>query len=195
MKNSIKGSVAFALLFTTLTAMANEPKIDVNPSNEAKSLVLEMDAVAGTSQLRLTDAKDNVFHYENILEGPYAKKFNLRNLENGTYYLTIENPSKKVVYTINLKNRETKITNKKESTHIPVLRTFGDRIYLNLWNGDLNTVRVKVYNGNNEEVEDQIFNGNLTVGKIYNFENALKDNYSVVVQDGIKVYRQSISVE
>jgi hypothetical protein len=116
-------------------------------------------------------------------------------LENGTYYFSVENPLKKVVYTLTLKNREIKITNKNSSSQIPVLRKSGDRIYFNLLNKDLNTVRVKVLNGNNEELESQVFKGNLTVGQVFNFENAIEDNYLVVVQDGKSVYSQRISVK
>jgi len=176
-------------------ASTTEPKIDLKTGNDSKSLVLELDATSGESEVQLSDANDNIVHYENVSKNTYIKKFNLKNLENGTYYLTVENPIKKAVYTVTLKNREIKIADKRESSQIPVLRKSGDRIYLNLLNTDLNTVRVKVVNGNNEPLESQIFKGDLTVGEVFNFENAIRDNYLVVVQDGKNTYRQSISIE
>lgn len=195
MKKFLKSAAVLTLLFATTAAMATEPKIDLTTDNEAKSLVLEMDATSGESEIRLTDANDNIVHYENVSQSAYAKKFNLKSLANGTYYFTVENPSKKMVYTISLKNKEIKIADKRESSQIPVLRKSGDRIYLNLLNKDLNTVRVKIINGNNESLESQIFKGDLTVGEVFNFENAIKDNYLVVVQDGRNTYRQSISIK
>lgn len=195
MKKFLKSTAVMTLLFATTAAMATEPKINLKTGNEAKGLVLEMDAVSGTSEIRLIDSNDNIFHYEDISKSSYAKKFNLKNLENGTYYFTVENSLKKVVYTLTLKNSEIKIANKTESSQIPVLRTSGDKIYLNLLNKGRNTVRVKVFNGNNEQLESQVFKGDFTIGKVFNFENALEDNYIVVVQDGKSLYRQSIAVK
>jgi cell division protein YceG involved in septum cleavage len=194
MKKFLK-SIAVLTLFATTAAMATEPKIDLKTGNESKSLILEMDAASGTSEIRMTDSNDNLVHYETIAKSSYAKKFNLKDLENGTYYFTVGNPLKKVVYTITLGNKEIKIANKRESPKIQVLRKSGDRIYFNLLNMDQGTVRVRVLNGGGEPLESQVFKGDTNVGKVYNFENALKDNYMVVVNDGKSVYRQSISVK
>jgi len=195
MKKFLKSTAVLIVLLATTAAMATKPKIDLKTGNDAKSLVLELDAAFGTSEIRLTDSNDNIVHFENISESYHSKKFNLKNLENGTYYFSIENPLKKVVYTLTLKNREIKITNKNSSSQIPVLRKSGDRIYFNLLNKDLNTVRVKVLNGNSEPLKSQVFKDDLTIGQVFNFENALEDNYTVVVQDGKNVYHQSIAVK
>ncbi|MBD1260526.1 hypothetical protein HZY62_07990 [Maribacter polysiphoniae] len=195
MKNILKNTAILTLLFAITTGMATEPKIDLKTDSEAKILVLEMDATSSKSEVRLTDSNDNIVHYENVSESSYTKKFNLKNLEDGIYYFTVENPLKKLVYTINLNNREIKIANKKESSQIPVLRKSGYRIFLNLLNKDLNTVKVKVVNGNNEQLDSRVFMGDLNIGNVYNFENAIRDNYIVVVHDGKNTYRQSISIE
>lgn len=195
MKNILKNTTILTLLFAITTGMATEPKIDLKTDSEAKILVLEMDATSSKSEVRLTDSNDNIVHYENVSESSYTKKFNLKNLEDGIYYFTVENPLKKLVYTINLNNREIKIANKKESSQIPVLRKSGYRIFLNLLNKDLNTVKVKVVNGNNEQLDSRVFMGDLNIGNVYNFENAIRDNYIVVVHDGKNTYRQSISIE
>jgi len=195
MKKFLKSTAVLILFFATKVALATEPKVDLKISNDSKGLVLEMDATSGESEIRLTDTNNKIVHYENVSKGSYAKKINLKNLENGTYYLSVENLSKKVVYTISLKSKEVEIDDKRESSQIPILRKSGDRIYLNLLNKDLNTVRVKVVNGNNEPLKSQVFKGDLIVGEVFNFENAMKDNYLVLVQDGKNTYRQSISIK
>lgn len=195
MKKFLKNAAVLTLFFATTSAIATEPKINLKTGNDAKSLVFEMDHAFGTSEIRLTDSNDKIFHFENISESSHTKKFNLKNLENGTYYFNVDNPLKKVVYTLTLKNREIIITNINESPQIPVLRISGDRVYFNLLNKDLNTVRVKVLNGNNEQLESQVFMGDFTIGKVFNFENALEDNYMVVVQDGKNIYHQTIAIK
>lgn len=195
MKKLLKSITVFSLLFATTAAMATEPKIDLKTGNEGKSLVLEMDASSAKSEVQLTDSNDNVVHHENVSNSYYAKKFNFKDLKTGTYYLTVENPLKKVAYTIRLKNKEIEIVNKKEISQLPVLRKSGKRIYLNLLNKDMNTVKVTVVNGNREQLNSKVFKGDLTIGNVYNFENALKDNYLVVVEDGKNIYSQDITIK
>ena len=194
MKKFLKSTAVLTLLFATTAAMSTEPKIDLKTGNDAKSLVLEMDATSGTSEIRLTDSNDNIVHYENVSKASYARTFNLKNLENGTYHFSVESLRERVVYTLNMKNGEIKITDKRGSSQIPVLRISGEKIHINLLNKDLSTVKIKVFNSNNEPLKSQVFKGDLTIGQVFNFENALKDNYLVVVQDGKSVYRQSISI-
>ncbi|MDT7828435.1 hypothetical protein RQM65_07155 [Pricia sp. S334] len=195
MKKFLKGTAVSALLLATTAVMATEPKIDLKTGNDAKSLVLEMDDASGTSEIRLTDSNGKTVHYENLSKSTYSKKFNMEELANGTYYFTVEHFPKKVVYAIALTSREIKIDSKMESSQTPVLTVSDNRIYLNLLNNDLNTVRAKVFNGNNQQLQHLVFKNDFTVGKVFNFENALVDDYRVVVEDGKNVYRQTISVK
>ncbi len=195
MKKFLKSTAVLALVFTTATGMANEPKISVTPQEDSKSIVLRLDAYANESNIKLIDNDLRTLYSDRISENRYIKKFNLNDLEKGTYFLEVENGKKSVRYTLNISENDVVVDTREESNDTPVFKKVGNKIHVNLLNEDLNTVRVKVFNGNNQEVEDHIFNGDLTIGKVYNFEKALKDTYSVVVQDGTKVYRQSISVK
>lgn len=195
MKKIFKCTAVLALLFTTATAFANEPKISVTPQEDSKSIIVRVDASASESHIKLIDNDYRTLYAEQLSDADYVKKFNLKDLEKGTYYLEVENGKKSVQYAIEVKENIISVGKIQENSAKPVFRKVGNKIYLNLLNVDLNTVRVKVFNGGNQEVEDQIFNGYLIVDKVYNFEKALKDTYSVVVQDGKKVYRLSIAVK
>lgn len=195
MRKYLKNTAALALVFTTATVMAREPKISVVPQEDSKSVVLRLDTNAEETNIKFIDNDLRTLYSNRTTEAKYRKKFNLKDLKKGTYYLEIENDEKSVRYTLGVKENDITVVKEQERTEIPVLRKVGSKIYLNLLNEDLNTVRVKVFNSKDQEVENQIFSDRLTVGEVYNFEKALKDSYTVVVQDGTKTYRQSISVQ
>lgn len=195
MKKFLRSTAVLTLLFGVTAAMANEPRISLKTGDGARSLILIMDAASGKSDIQITDSNNNTVYYENVWNGSYAKKFDLGKLKNGTYYFTVEIPSKKVVYAMDLNNKEIKIGNKSVSTQIPVLRKSGAKIYLNLLNKDQNKVSVRVFNGRHELLKSKTFKDDVKVGAVFNFENANKDYYTVIVKDHNNVYRQGISIE
>jgi len=91
MKRMIKISAILALMFATTSSMANNPKISLAPGTDSKSIIVKLDKQVKKSTLRLTDADNNSIFFEDISENRYAKKFNLTNLENGTYFFAVKN--------------------------------------------------------------------------------------------------------
>ena len=80
------------LMFITMTSMANNPKISLTSGIDSKSLIFEMDVLSMESKIRMTDQNAQTIYSENILNTNYSKKFNLKDLEIGTYNFIIENP-------------------------------------------------------------------------------------------------------
>lgn len=184
-------------MFYTMAGMANEndPKINLVSSNDPKSVVLEMDSRSDKSVIELKDSKENIIHYEQILKGEYFRKFNLKDLPQGTYYFTVESESESVIYTLNLKNNKVAIVNKTEKSTKPVLRKVDDKVYFNLLNPNLKDVNIKILNSNNESVFEESIKGELMPGKVFNFKSALKDSYTVIVTNGSDHYMQNIVVK
>src|SRR5690606_11294912 len=118
MKNYFKITAVGAAMFFTMTSMANEidPKINLASGSDPKSVVLEMDSRSDKSVIELKDAKENIIYYEQILKGDYFRKFNLKDLQVGTYYFTVENASESVIYTLNVMNNKVAIVNKTEKS-------------------------------------------------------------------------------
>ena len=197
MKNYFKITAVGAAMFYTMAGMANEndPKINLVSSNDPKSVVLEMDSRSDKSVIELKDSKENIIHYEQILKGEYFRKFNLKDLPQGTYYFTVESESESVIYTLNLKNNKVAIVNKTEKSTKPVLRKVDDKVYFNLLNPNLKDVNIKILNSNNESVFEESIKGELMPGKVFNFKSALKDSYTVIVTNGSDHYMQNIVVK
>ena len=194
MKKYLKITAVVALMFAAMTSMANEPKINLVPGNVAKSLILELDPQSGKLDVKLTDKNENTLYSESILNSSYTKEFDLKKLDAGTYYFSVENPLRSVVFTLNVKNGEVQIT-KEDNMYKPIFRKVGDKVYLNLFNAGQEKVAIKVVDSGNREVFRKSIKGELIVSEVFNFEKAFKDSYTFTVKDAKDTYSQNIEIE
>ncbi len=194
MKTLLKSITAIALLFFTTTGIASEPKMNLVLENDSKSLVFEIDSNEKESKILLTDDKSNTLFFENIVNGSYVKKFNFKNLEFGTYYFSVENQSKSVIYTLNVNGKGVKIAKTEENTLQPIFRKDGKKVYVNLLNHDKDKVNIAIFDSTGGLYFTESSKGELVFGKTLNFEKAFKGTYTIMVNDGEKVYYQDIII-
>ncbi|WP_157943704.1 MULTISPECIES: hypothetical protein [Arenibacter] len=194
MKKFLKSIAVLSVMFITMTSMANNPKISLTSGIDSKSLIFEMDGQSMESKIRMTDENAKTIFSENILNANYAKKFNLKDLEIGTYYFTIENSFSSVVYTFVIDSNEIRIRNKEENTAKPIFRKTGDKIAINLFNGDQQKVDIEIVDSRNNTVFKESTKGELVIGKVINFENAINGNYTIIVKDGEETHYQNIFI-
>ena len=117
----------------------------------------------------------------------------MSNLEEGLYYLKMESLIRTVEFTISVEDSEVNVIARNEVTK-PFFRKNGDVLYLNYLNQKLNPVVVNVVDSSNRLVFTQKFDKDLVVGKVFNFTNAVKDEYTVSVSEGANTYYETISV-
>lgn len=194
MKTIFKISVVLALMSTTTSSMANDPKISLVPGNDAKSIILELEDQIKASTLRLTDADNNPIFFENTRENRYAKKFNLEKLANGTYFFAVKNPLQSVIFTLNLKDTEVKIVDRAENNPKTVFRKAGDKIYLNLMNQKEADVAILIMDDQDRVIFNETVGDEFIVQKTFNFESAIKGRYTVTVKNGTNTYHESIVI-
>ena len=77
----------------------------------------------------------------------------------------------------------------------PVFSRKGDKLYMNLLNLDLETITIKVYDSEGRLVYSDKNKGEKVVQKAFNFENAYKDTYKVVILDGDKRFEETVTVK
>ena len=194
MKAVLKLTAMAALLLSSTIAMANDPGMYLTTVKEAKRLVLKLNKKTESSILTLTDTEKHQIFMENIKEDEdYTKKFDLSNLEEGLYYLKMESLIRTVEFTISVEDSEVNVIARNEVTK-PFFRKNGDVLYLNYLNQKLNPVVVNVVDSSNRLVFTQKFDKDLVVGKVFNFTNAVKDEYTVSVSEGANTYYETISV-
>ncbi|MGB7393362.1 MAG: hypothetical protein WA913_03110 [Pricia sp.] len=193
MKKVIRTAAMVALMFATATGMANDTKLNVDTAKNVKSLVFEMDDNSGVTKIKLVDADNHVIYSESIANASYAKKFDLKALNNGLYYFTSENSLKTVVYTVKVAGDDVTIIEKRENAK-PVFRKKSGMVYLNLLNLGLKDVEISVYDSSNRLVFSEKRENEMIIEKSFNFKKAYKDSYTVVVKDDNDTYYENIVI-
>ena len=116
MKTVLKFTVMAALLFNTVTAMANEPKMKLIADSEAKSLVFELDKVSKDAKIQFLDSENNVIYSSgNLNNNDLRKKYDLSKLEEGVYTLKMDSTTKVLAYTILIKDDAISVLESKET--------------------------------------------------------------------------------
>jgi hypothetical protein len=141
------------------------------------------------------DSENNTIFSENVSNTLYSKKFNLRNLKTGTYFLKVENELNNAIYTINLNSTKEKITIKKENQIKPVFRKVGTKTSVSLLNTSLENVDLKIIDNNGRLVFKESFVNQLVVEKIFNFESALIGKYSIILKRNNESYSENIDIQ
>ena len=194
MKLNLKFTAMIALMFTTVVGMAREPKLSLITNGESKSLVVELDTQHDKTFLKIIDEDQNIIFSEKVSETSYTKKFDLNELESGSYYFEVDDALRTLVYPISVENKEVKILKRIENTK-PVFRLKGDRLFLNLLNLEGKDVQIKVFDSNNHTLYKEVIENETVIAKAFNFESAYEDQYTVVVKEGKNIYYEDIVVK
>lgn len=193
MKLNLKFTAMIALMFTTVVGMAREPKLSLITNGESKSLVVELDTQHDKTFLKIIDEDQNIIFSEKVSETSYSKKFDLNELESGSYYFEVDDALRTLIYPISVENKEVKILKRIENTK-PVFRLKGDRLFLNLLNLEGKDVQIKVFDSNNRTLYKEVIENETVITKAFNFESAYEDQYTVVVKEGKNIYYEDIVV-
>lgn len=193
MKNIVKFTTIVAFMFATVAGMAREPKLNLLSSGKAKSVVLTMEASAKGVQIKLMDADLNIIYAEKMSEGLFSKKLNLKDLVNGTYYLSADDNLIKYSYTIVLENNDVKIVKADEDVK-PFFRKTDKMVFMNYLNLDKSGLSIKIYDAENRTVFSQEISDEMIVEKAFNFTDAFPGTYMLVVKSAGKTYTEEFVV-
>jgi hypothetical protein len=193
MKNIIKFTPVIALMFASIVSMASEPKLNLAAANNAKSVVLTMEASAQGTQISLMDTDLNIIYSERMSEGLFSKKLNLKDLTDGIYYLSMEDNVKNYSYTIVLEKNTLKITEADENVK-PFFRKTKNMIFMNYLNLDRSKLSIKIYDEESRTVYSQEVSEEMIVEKAFNFTDAYAGTYTVMVKSEGKTYTERFVV-
>ena len=65
---------------------------------------------------------------------------------------------------------------------------------INLFNGDQQKVDIEILNSSSDIVFQESTKGELLVGKVINFDKAIKGNYTIIIKNGKETYYQNITI-
>ncbi len=181
MKKIVRSIAVVALMFVVATGLAKEPKLSLTPNVE-KSLNFEMDSASKRTFVSIVDTNGIIIYSENIAEAIiYSKKFDLKNLPEGSYFLKVEDALKETVFTFVVDDSEIVIAERKENTK-PVFKRDSQRVFLNFLNLEKEEVKITVYNSESRVIFSEKVTDTMIVEKVFNFEKAQKDQYVVIVK-------------
>lgn len=193
MKKVIRTITAAALLFSMTIGTAKEPKVAID--GNSKNLMLEWDIQSQETFINFADADGNIIYSEHLSNvETYAKKLNLTTLEDGNYFLSIENTLRQIDYTIVIGEGRINIAERKENTK-PVFRIKNEMVYLNLLNLEKEKVSITVLDSDDRVVFNEIIRNETLVQKAFNFEDAYSDTYTIMVKDRKDTFYENITVK
>lgn len=194
MKTVLKFTVMAALLFNTVTAMANEPKMKLVADKDAKSLVFELDEVSKDAKIQFLDSDNNIIYSSTSLKSNgFRKKYDLSKLEVGVYTLKMDSETKQVVYTILIEGDTISILETKETIK-PNFRIKEGMVFINFLNKEMKNVDIKIYDASERLLHSEVVNNKLIIEKAINFKNAYKGNYTITVKSATGTYSENISI-
>lgn len=194
MNRILKVTALVVLFLSTAISIAKTTETGLDKAKETKSVVLNLEKASKGLTVRFTDADNNVLYSEKLKDGAISKKFDMKNLEDGTYFITTSDLTKLVVYTVTLNADEVNIT-KTEEVLKPSFRKTSNGVALNFLNLDKSAVDVTVYDDNYRMIFNETFNDSLIVNKAFNFKSAYEGNYKVVVTDANRAFSEYITIE
>ncbi|WP_297796562.1 hypothetical protein [uncultured Eudoraea sp.] len=193
MKTNLKFTAMIALMFTAAVGLAKEPKLSLMTEGESNSLIVELDSQHEKTVLKIIDDNQNIIFSEKISEASYAKKFELNELEDGSYFIELDDSLRTLTYPIKVENSEVRILKRKEHTK-PVFKLKGAKLFINLLNLDGKDVKIKVLDSYNRTLFKEVIENKSVVTKVFNFEKAGKDRYTVAVKDANNTYYEEVVV-
>jgi len=194
MKAILKSTVVIAFMFATVVSMAKEKKSYSLVTVKDENLIFRLENISEETTIKLLDSDSNVIYSEKLVgQSDYAKNFDFKNLESGVYFLKAENILTSTEYIINIKNDDVTIVDEKVINKPFFNRTEG-KLYVTLLNESLENVDVIVYNVDGDLVFEET-SKELKIQKIFNFEKAYGDKFTVLVKDNNSSYYNEFVIE
>lgn len=74
-------------------------------------------------------------------------------------------------------------------------RVDGNKVIFKIENSDLSEVTIQIIDSKNRIVYKETIEKEPTIGKVFNFESAFEDEYTIEIKDGDDTYRKSIEIK
>jgi flagellar hook assembly protein FlgD len=194
MKKLVKSITVVALLFVVATGMAKEAKLSLTPNAE-KSLDFKMDITSEETIISIVDTEGIIIFSEKVVGTKvYSKKFDLKNLPQGRYFLEVEDSVKETSFSFLVGDVAIEIIEKIEQVK-PVFKQKEGRVFMNFLNLDEQEVKIKVLDGEGHVVFAESISNEQVIEKVFNFESAFASSYTLFVKKDSDTYSETVLVK
>ena len=77
----------------------------------------------------------------------------------------------------------------------PIFKKKGDKLLVSLLNLEQKDVMIRIYDNEGRVVYKEVLEGKLVIEKAFNFENAFENDYTVVVTENKKSFKETVAVK
>mgnify|MGYP003668447464 FL=1 len=195
MKTILKITVIAMFMFASTATFAYDSSLELFSKNNSKDLIFRYETQNLETKVRFGN-DDNVFYSEEVSDKSlYLKKFNIKNLSDGNYFLAIENSLKKVTYNIHVTGNIVVIDDEIETLK-PVFQKKNSSILMSFLNKGREKVKLTIYDNENNQVYYEEFADKLVVEKAFDFTaiGYTDKNYRFVVKVKDELYFNELNV-
>lgn len=175
MRNVIKRSLAVVVLGIATLASVSAKDFDMEVKRvDDRTVDLIIEKSNQPVDIAFVDANGMVLYSYSYKELPSSiKRYNFKNLPNGTYFFKVESSTKIERIPVVVTATETVIkSDNKEVTYKPHFRIDGEVVSLNLLNIDESVVDIKVIDQTtNSLVHQEVLKGKKSIGKRFDFSS------------------------
>ncbi|HEY9114352.1 MAG TPA: hypothetical protein VIN10_06600 [Bacteroidales bacterium] len=196
MKTNFKSIILGAALIITSSGIATATEATIKV-NENETFELKLTDISDATQVSVkTNTGKILFEDKIVSKNDYSKKFNFELLEEGTYYVTVEDSRSIKTLPLELgKNQLVYNEMKMIEKYKPSVMQKGSMLYVNYFTPEKSSLDVSIYNSKGELVYSEILAGKMTQGKGYDFSKSPKGEYTIALASDGKQYSHSINLE
>jgi len=182
------------LVLIVNTAWSIEPIVKVTGN---KKFVVTLPNVPENAQLTLKDMDGVEIYTETILksESKFEKLYNMENLPDGKYQISLDGKFKTVAFPITVKSEKIDLNSmQKNEVHKPIFTDIDNKVLLVKKNHDKTPVHITVYNNFDDVLFEETLKDKSEVKQIYNF-SALQGKFKILFENESNTYIHSLLIK
>lgn len=196
MKNFMKFGLVMAMLFgMAFSAFANTADFSLRVMNtNGKTVSLSLVEAKDIKLSIFADNQDLLFQEIIDSDGHISRKYDLNAFPSGTYTLEAESAHKITRYEITVDANSAKISAeaKAEVKKPMVVKKGTDRVSLSIINTEKTPVEIAIFDESGSELYRQTFPAELSLIKMFSFDNVNYGNYTFVTTYSNKTFTDSV---
>jgi hypothetical protein len=179
--------ILVAILALEASASGN-PKLTMVPYASERAIITLENGSNSISELTIENASGDVVYYSKgkITDEIYSKKFNLANLRDGDYKVSVTNKNGKNDVFFTVSNNKIAVKS-NENLSTPFVEIKDDILKLSLLNSSLTNINMIVSNENGVVYKKSLGN-NFSINAGFNLSKLESGDYAINITDGVKTY-------